>query len=122
VAQAGDVGAVTFATAGSEGKATFTATPTAVYIVFPPSELIDTLMAYVSGLGLSKGIQTSLLAKLDAAQSNLARGEVTAATGTIGAFMNEVRAQSGKHISAGQAAEMTSQAQAIVHVIGIIYG
>jgi hypothetical protein len=121
-AQAGDIGAVTFATGGLEGKASFTATPTAVYVVFPPAELIDTLAAFVSGAGLSKGIQTSLLAKLAAAQAYLATGNTAAAIQSVTDFLHEVSAQSGKAITAGQAAEMTNQAQTIIDVIGIVYG
>jgi hypothetical protein len=43
----------------------------------------------------------------------LATGDVAAAT---------VRAQSGKFVSTRQAAEMTSQAQTVLYVIGIVYG
>jgi hypothetical protein len=121
-AQAGDIGAVTFSTGGPEGKASFTATPTAVYVVFPPAELIDTLAGYVRGTGLSKGIQTSLLAKLAAAQSYLAGGNIAAAIQAVTDFLNEVSAQSGKAITAGQAAEMTNQAQTVIAVIGVVYG
>jgi hypothetical protein len=63
-----------------------------------------------------------LLAKLAAAQSYLAGGNIAAAIQAVTDFLNEVSAQSGKAITAGQAAEMTNQAQTVIAVIGVVYG
>ncbi len=103
-AVAGDIGRVSFTTTGPTGAAAFTATPSASWLVRPPAELIDALMTYISGAGLGKGIQTSLLAKLASAQSYLAGGDVASAVQAITDLVNEVKAQDGKHIgsSAGR--------------------
>jgi hypothetical protein len=50
------------------------------------------------------GIASSLLSKLSAAQASAVRGDVDALDGQLGAFINEVSAQSGKSLSATQAA------------------
>jgi hypothetical protein len=52
------------------------------------------VVADVQGLGLPRGIECGLLAKLGAAQRNLDAGHLEAAFGSLGAYGNEVRAQS----------------------------
>ena len=44
-AATGDIGSAAFTTSGPEGTASFTATPSFSAVVFPPSQLIDTLAA-----------------------------------------------------------------------------
>ncbi len=63
-----------------------------------PGASVSILEMIVQGLGLDKGITTSLLAKLDAALSSLQRGQNGAASGQLGAFANEVSAQARKSI------------------------
>jgi len=120
-AAAGDVGDVRFSTSGASGTAAFSATPGAAWLLFPPPQLIASLTAYVQGLGLSHGTQTSFVAKLGAAQSDLAAGDVADATQSINDFINEAKAQSGKKLTPAQASQMTSQAQSILFSIGVIY-
>jgi hypothetical protein len=121
-AVAGDIGSVTLRTSGPEGTASFTATPAFAAVVYPPSQLIDSLAAYVDGLGLPKGTETSLVhAKLDTAKTSFAIGYVAAAIGAINSFISEVKAQSGKKITVSEAANMINQAQAIITSIQILY-
>jgi hypothetical protein len=120
-AMAGDIGRVTFTTSGPAGTASFGASPSGSWLVFPPAQLIQGLVAYVESAGLAKGIQTSLLAKLSSALSYLASGDISDAVQKINDFINEVNAQSGKHIASTAAAEMNSQAATVIYVIGILY-
>ncbi len=71
------------------------------------------LMLQVQGFALPHGIETSLLAKLDAASSGLASGDLTASCGALGAFGNQVRAQSGKMLTADQASTLDAGALAV---------
>ncbi len=119
-AVAGDIGRVAFTTAGPAGAASFTATPSASWLVHPPAELIDNLMTYIRGIGLAKGTQTSLLAKLASAQSYLAAGDIASAVQNVNDLINEAKAQDGKHIGSSQAAEMINQAQTAIFVIGVL--
>ena len=63
------------------------------------------------------GSGTSLASKIQQAQADLAADNVNGACGTLGAFIHEVRAQSGKHIPAGQASQFIADAQQIVAVL-----
>ena len=120
-AMPGDVGDARFSTSGTEGKASFTASPSAAYLVFPPPQLIASLSSYVQSLGLSHGTETSFLAKLNAALSYLSSGDIASAAESINAFINEAKAQSGKKLTSAQASQMINQAQSIIFTIGIIY-
>jgi len=117
----GDVGDVRFSTSGAAGAASFTASPSAAWLVFPPPQLIAALTSYVQGLGLSRGIQTSFVAKLNTALSYLASGNVAAAVQSINDFINEAKAQSGMALTSAQASRMIGQAQSILFTIGVIY-
>jgi len=69
----------------------------------PLPRTIDELKAEIEELGSdgeidNQGIVTSLLAKLDAAQKLIADEKVDQAKIILNAFINEVHAQSGKHI------------------------
>jgi hypothetical protein len=120
-AMPGDVGDARFSTSGTGGKASFTASPSTAYLVFPPPQLIASLSSYVQSLGLSHGAQTSFLAKLNAALSYLSSGDIASAVDSINAFINEAKAQSGKKLTSAQASQMISQAQSIIFTIGVIY-
>ena len=67
-------------------------------------------MDLVKNLGLSKGLENSLLAKLEAAEKSDNKGRVNAAEGQLGAFMNQVKALVGNAISVSQSDELTSVA------------
>ncbi|MHB1909436.1 MAG: InlB B-repeat-containing protein [Nitrososphaerales archaeon] len=90
-------------------------TVTAVYQT--PSGAINTLILTVNGMHLPKGIQTSLDAKLAAAQASLQRGNDQTAINELDAFVNETYAQSGVHITSAQAELLDSFAQEIINTI-----
>jgi hypothetical protein len=56
------------------------------------------------------GITNSLLAKLNAAGQALEQGHVQAARGSLGSFVNELSAQSGKRVSPATANALTALA------------
>jgi hypothetical protein len=59
-------------------------------------------------------IAQSLLAKLDAAQAALDRGQPAVAVQILRAFVYEVQAQAGVHIDAEHAAHMVMHAQIVI--------
>jgi Tol biopolymer transport system component len=74
-----------------------------------PGDAIRVLITTIDGFGLPRGTRQSLVSKLQAAL--IAAEDNDAGTdpcGPLGAFVNHVRAQSGKHLSAGQAARLTA--------------
>jgi DNA/RNA endonuclease G (NUC1) len=78
-----------------------TVTSTASITLLPPAVGIArarTMIDDLAGTALSKGEATSLLAKLNAAEAALARGNTTAVEGSLGALLNEIDAlvQSGR--------------------------
>jgi hypothetical protein len=79
---------------------------------------ITELIGEVAELGLPHGIERSLLAKLGGAQENLDSGRLAGACGKLGAFANEVRAQTDKRIDAAEAAELVSQVSALRASLG----
>lgn len=56
------------------------------------------------------GVATSLCAKLSAAAASIAAGDMTAKAGQIGAYQNELSAQTGKAIAADKAAILSGLA------------
>ena len=80
----------------------------------PLPRTIDELKTKIEELGAeaeidNQGVVTSLLAKLDAAQKLIEEGKTDHAKNLLNAFIKEVQAQSGKHITA-EAAELLVQA------------
>ena len=80
------------------------------------AQLADLYQA-VQGVGTG----TSLADKIFLAQAYLAAGDITDASSTLDAFINEVTAQSGKSIPAGQAAELIADAQRIQALIRPVF-
>ena len=66
----------------------------------------------------SRGIARSLVAKLDAAQAALERGQSAVAVRKLEAFVHAVDAQTGKHIAAEHAAHLRMHAEAVVTALG----
>ena len=66
----------------------------------------------------NQGITRSLLAKLDAAQAAVDRGQPEVAVNLLEAFAREVRAQSGKHILQEHAEHLLIHAQAVIQALG----
>jgi hypothetical protein len=119
IAVAGDIGSVTFATSGPEGTASFTATPSLSWMVYPPSQLIDALMAQVDELTLRRGHEKQLLlAKLNQAKTDLANGNGAAAVEAIEDFIHEVE-RLGPSREHGH--EMIREAEAATYSIEVIY-
>jgi hypothetical protein len=83
-----------------------------------PSAAVSALIDTVKELHLSSGIENSLVVKLEAARSNLAAANTKAACNNLGAFSNEVRAQSGKQIPASAAPPLITAASAIQGSLG----
>jgi hypothetical protein len=73
------------------------------------------LIARVQSLGLPKGLENSLVSKLEAALASLNRGNKKAAINQLQAFINEVNAQRGKKITEQQATELIADAQQIIN-------
>jgi hypothetical protein len=73
------------------------------------ADLIDS----VEALDLPRGLENSLLKKLENAQRNFAAGKLNGACGKLGAFINQVKAQSGKKIAAADADDLIAEAEAV---------
>lgn len=73
----------------------------------------DTVSALIQQFVTNRGIAKSLTGKLDKAQDAALRGNLSAKTGIIGAFINEVEAQTGKALTAEQAATLIRLALAL---------
>ena len=84
----------------------------------PAPPTITRLVADVHELGLPGGTERSLLAKLGAAQRNLDAAHLQAACGNLGAYTNEVHAQSHHRLDGHQAAELIAVATAIRQLLG----
>ena len=65
----------------------------------------------------NQGITRSLLAKLDAAQAALDRGQTAVAANTLKAFVRELDAQTGRHIVAEHAAHLQMHAQDVIAAV-----
>ena len=76
--------------------------------------LFQQLLADVTGVGPGK----SLANKVIRAQTHYAPPDIQASCGVLGAFTNEVRAQAGKKLTEAEAADFTSDANAIKEAIG----
>ena len=82
------------------------------------AEQINDLIALVQSLGLHPGTANSLLVKLQGAASALDRGNLQAACGNLGDFLNEVNAQTGRKLTAAQANLLIAEATRIRAVLG----
>jgi competence protein ComGC len=74
--------------------------------------------AYDMGHITNKGVANSLLAKLDAAQAALDRGQPGVAVNLLHAFINEVNAQAGKHIVTEHAIHLVGHARNVITALG----
>jgi hypothetical protein len=82
----------------------------------PPS--IEHLIQEVTDKGLPHGTANSLLAKLNNAQRKVSAGNVAAACGSLGAYINEVQAQSGKKLETEYADALVLEATAVRDSLG----
>src|SRR5438876_1055307 len=97
---------------GNEARATFRVT-----VLDAPAQLAN-LDETVGGLGLPRGIATSLKAKLNAALAAANVGDVVTACTKLQDFINETRAQAGKMIPMTDAALLVTEAERIRAVLG----
>ena len=89
------------------------------FVASPPApSQIGALIAVVTGFGLPHGTETSLQAKLSAAQAALGSGNVAAACGDMNALINQTNAQSGKKLTVAQANLIITMATAIRVTLG----
>jgi hypothetical protein len=77
----------------------------------------EPLILLIQSFNLPKGIANSLIAKVRAARASAQRGQVTAACGQMTAFLNEVRAQTGKGLTSGQAQQLIDSANEIKRLL-----
>lgn len=67
----------------------------------------------INGFDLHPGTANGLVAKVQAAQASLARGNTTAACNQLQALINAAQAQSGKKLTPAQASAITTNAQGV---------
>jgi type II secretory pathway component PulK len=88
--------------------------------IVPPTEALSELHSHLDALDLPKGIERSLLAKLEATLRILSDDtEIndTAAIQILQAFINEVESLKGKMLTEGQANSLIAKAQEIIDSI-----
>ena len=79
---------------------------------------IPELIESVEGLELPRGLENSLVKKLENAQKNLDKGDLDEACEKLGSFIDQVAAQSGKKIDPADAEALIADAEAIRFSIG----
>ncbi len=82
-----------------------------------PENLIGNLIAFVESVVLHGGIENALVSKLENALASFETGNATAAVNKLEAFKNQVEAQAGKKIDAGDAQRMLDAANAIIALL-----
>jgi methionine-rich copper-binding protein CopC len=87
------------------------------FTVKTSAETAQDLSTQVDGLGLPKGIEKGLLAKLDTAGKKITQEQYTPARNTLNAFINEINAQRRKALTMAQADELIATAQRIINSI-----
>ncbi len=79
---------------------------------------VEILQSLVNSFNLGAGTANSLLSKLQAEQASLSAGNTRSACNQLNAFVHEVQAQSGKHLSVAQANQLIAAATGIRAVLG----
>ena len=81
-------------------------------IIVTPASIIDDVTQFLNDGSIdNNGVGNSLTVKLQHAADARAGGDCSHAANLYGAFINEVQAQSGKHVSADAAAILIADAQ-----------
>ncbi|MDM7922588.1 MAG: beta-propeller fold lactonase family protein [Pyrinomonadaceae bacterium] len=90
-----------------------------VAVTQTPEEAIQAIIDTINGYDppLSRGMSRSLIAKLENALVDLEKGEIAEAMDKMGAFINHVRAQTGKALGSERAAELTAAAEAVIGML-----
>ena len=88
-------------------------------LVTTPTPTIAALIDSVEALDLPRGIENSLLKKLTNAQRNLDSGDSAGACDKLASFTSQVKAQKGKKITPGSAADdLVAEAEAVQESVG----
>ena len=95
--------------AGSSGTSSLT--------VLTPAQATQNVVKLVKSMNLPHGLTNSLDAKLRAAINSLNRGNPIPAKNQLNAFINEVRAQTGKKITSAQATQLIAAASDIIKAL-----
>jgi len=101
------VGCTATDAAGNSASGSFTVT------VNGPAAQAENLTTLVESLNLGGGTSTSLTSKLDNAIDLFATGSTTTACNVVNAFVNQVKAQSGKKLTSDQADQIIADAERI---------
>jgi hypothetical protein len=83
-----------------------------------PCEQMEQLADYISTLNLQQGLEQSLTAKLRNAKRDCERGHTTPACNKLGAFDNEVKAQTDKGLTPAQAEVLLGHSNGIKTALG----
>jgi WD40 repeat protein len=79
---------------------------------------IDDLVEMIESFNLPGGIENSLITKLHDALAAIDASDTATACDSLGAFINECRAQSGKKLTADQASQLINSATQIKTALG----
>ena len=85
--------------------------------VLTPAQATQNVVKLVKSMNLPHGLTNSLDAKLRAAINSLNRGNPTPAKNQLNAFINEVKAQTGKKITSAQATQLIAAASDIIKAL-----
>ena len=88
-------------------------------VTFNVTATVDSLLMSVNRFASEgkiddNGVLNSLVKKLQGVQDSIKKGQTTAAINKLGAFINEVQAQSGKHITTDAANLLIADAQWVI--------
>lgn len=114
------VGANSVTCTATDASGNSTTANFAVTVFGAPDQIAD-LIALVNSFNLRQGIENSLDAKLRNVIDALAAangGDVVAACGKLGSFINEVKAQSGKALTMAQANQLIAAANRVKASLG----
>jgi len=84
----------------------------------PTADQIEDLIELVESFGLPRGPENSLITKLDDALAAVEASDTATACDSLSAFINECQAQSGKKVTADQATQLITAANAIKTDLG----
>ncbi len=104
-------------TVTDEDGSTDTASYDVTILGLSPVDAIKKLIQDIKDMNLKKGIQTSLITKLRSTIWCINNGYHKVAIATLKAFINEVKALSGKKIPVNQAKYLTDSARNIINII-----
>jgi hypothetical protein len=89
------------------------------WTILTPSQGIEQLIQLIKSMGLAQGIQTSLIASLNAALDSLNHNNHISACNQLSTFVNKVHAEvSSGRLSTADALQLIQSAQAIQNALG----